>query len=367
MSDLTEIKVTTSDITTINIGANDITNVTVANADSTIITSVPVSISVPLSVQPSFTFDINANVGSVNPGQFAWDSKYGTAKIGLTGGNVTLQVGQEFLAYVINAEATPIVDGEVVYLYGYDDTYNLAAVKRADNSNAATSETVIGMATETIQPGYPGFITQRGVVHDIDLTGIDGGEFLWLNSTGGFTKIEPEAPNHKVFIGIALKHPGNNMGSIFVLINPGAEIGNLHDVHIDSLTSGQTLKYITNRWENYTPSGPTQIFTVPGTLTTGIGKGRFYAPVNMTISNIRGYVATAPTGTDIIFDINKNGTTIFTNQATRPRIVENSNITSVNTPQIIALSAGDYLSVDMDQVGSSTPGADMTIQIEFAY
>lgn len=367
MSDLTQLKVTTSDVTTVNVGTTDITAVTVETTDATIISSVPVSISAPLSVQPSFTFDINANVGSVDPGQFAWDTQYGTAKIGLTGGNVTLQVGQEFVAYAVNAEATPLVDGEIVYLYGYDDTYSLAAVKRADNSSAATSETTLGMVTETIQPGYPGFITQRGVVHDIDLTGIDGGEFLWLNASGGFTKVVPEAPDHKVFVGVALKHPGDTMGSIFVLINPGAEIGNLHDVNLSSPSNGQTLKYVTNRWENYTPAGQTQIFTVPGTLTTGIGKGRFYAPVNMTITNIRGYVATAPVGADIIFDVNKNGSTIFTNQGTRPRIVASSNTTSSNTPQITNVSAGDYLSVDMDQIGSSTPGADMTIQIEFAY
>lgn len=108
-----------------------------------------------------------------------------------------------------------------------------------------------------------------------------------------------------------------------------------------------------------------QLFTVPRTLTTGSGAGRFYAPRTMTISNISVYVATAPTGAAVIVDVNKNGTTIFTTQANRPTVAAGQNTSLVNSPDVDALVQGDYLSVDIDQIGSTFAGADATIQVEF--
>jgi hypothetical protein len=98
-----------------------------------------------------------------------------------------------------------------------------------------------------------------------------------------------------------------------------------------------------------------QVFTVPGTLSTGTGRAKFYIPGPITIGNIRASVGTAPTGSDLIIDVNKNGTTIFTGQT----------LVSTNTPQITEVTTGDYLTVDIDQVGSLNPGGDLSVQIEF--
>ena len=108
-----------------------------------------------------------------------------------------------------------------------------------------------------------------------------------------------------------------------------------------------------------------QVFTVPGTLSAGTGRAKFYIPGPITIGNVRASVGTAPTGSEVIVDVNKNGTTIFTTQISRPKIFAGQTLVSTNTPQIRELIAGDYLTVDIDQVGSLNPGSDLSVQIEF--
>lgn len=111
--------------------------------------------------------------------------------------------------------------------------------------------------------------------------------------------------------------------------------------------------------------GPVQVFTVPRFATTGQGKGRFYAPTNMTITNIRLSVGEPPTGADLIVDVNKNGTSIFDTH-TRPKITAGNYTSMTNVPVVTSLNAGDYLTVDVDQIGSTSSGAFLTVQIEFS-
>lgn len=108
----------------------------------------------------------------------------------------------------------------------------------------------------------------------------------------------------------------------------------------------------------------THTFTLPGELYVISGKVRFYMQRNFKITGIVAAVAFPPTGSAVILDINKNGTTIFTTQANRPNIAVGANSDLNSAPDIDTLSVGDYLTVDIDQVGSSFAGSDLTVQIE---
>jgi hypothetical protein len=61
--------------------------------------------------------------------------------------------------------------------------------------------------------------------------------------------------------------------------------------------------------------------------------------------------------------VNKNGTTIFTTQANRPTIAISGNTDESGVPDVTALADGDYLEVDIDQIGSTVAGSDLTVQI----
>jgi hypothetical protein len=65
----------------------------------------------------------------------------------------------------------------------------------------------------------------------------------------------------------------------------------------------------------------------------------------------------------LIVDVNKAGTTIFTTQANRPTIAIGATDDDSGTPEVTALTEGDVVSIDIDQVGSTVAGADLTVEV----
>jgi hypothetical protein len=105
-------------------------------------------------------------------------------------------------------------------------------------------------------------------------------------------------------------------------------------------------------------------FFKSGTLATATGTQRLPIDGTYTIIGTRVMVGTAPAGANIIVDVNKNGTTIYTTQGNRPTVADGANAGGPGTaPDIATLVAGDYLTVDIDQVGSGTAGADLTVAV----
>lgn len=105
-------------------------------------------------------------------------------------------------------------------------------------------------------------------------------------------------------------------------------------------------------------------FFKTGVLTTTTGTQRLPIDGTYTIVGTRLMVGTAPTGASLIVDVNKNGTTIYTTQGNRPSIAAASNAGGPGTaPDVTTLAAGDYLTVDIDQVGSSVAGSDLTVSV----
>jgi hypothetical protein len=74
-------------------------------------------------------------------------------------------------------------------------------------------------------------------------------------------------------------------------------------------------------------------------------------------------VGVAPTGAAAIVDVNKNGTTIFTTQANRPTFAIGSTSATVGQFLRTTVTDGDYLSVDIDQIGSTAAGTDLTVVV----
>lgn len=104
-------------------------------------------------------------------------------------------------------------------------------------------------------------------------------------------------------------------------------------------------------------------FAISGTVAVTTGTQRFYLDHACTISAVRASVGTAPTGAALIVDVHKNGTTIFTTQANRPQIAVSTNTDVSGTPDVTALAVGDYLTVDVDQIGSTVPGSDLVVTV----
>lgn len=108
------------------------------------------------------------------------------------------------------------------------------------------------------------------------------------------------------------------------------------------------------------------VLGTPGTLIVLAGKSRFPFPVAATIVGVTAMVNSAPTGASVLIDVHKNGTTIFTTQGNRPTIAIGGFASGEAIPDVTAVAAGDYLTVDVDQVGSTVPGADLTVAVRYA-
>ncbi len=102
-------------------------------------------------------------------------------------------------------------------------------------------------------------------------------------------------------------------------------------------------------------------FSKSGVLTTGAGVARLPIGAACSIVSVRAMVGTAPTGSAILVDVNKNGTTIFTTQGNRPSIAAAGNASGAAVPDVTSLAAGDFLTVDVDQIGSTVAGSDLTV------
>lgn len=107
-------------------------------------------------------------------------------------------------------------------------------------------------------------------------------------------------------------------------------------------------------------------FSRSGALTVIAGVGRFRFPFVATLLGATAAVNTAPTGASLILDVNKNGTTVYSTQGNRPTIIASAFATAAETtPDVTAIAIGDYLTVDVDQVGSTIAGSDVTVFVRY--
>lgn len=109
-------------------------------------------------------------------------------------------------------------------------------------------------------------------------------------------------------------------------------------------------------------------FTAPtDPLVVGTGQAPWQVPPSWGTGEILGVYAschTAPTGASIIFDINKNDTTINTTQSNRPEIAAAANTSGAeDTPDVTGFVGGDIYKIDIDQVGSTVAGSVATVQM----
>jgi hypothetical protein len=105
-------------------------------------------------------------------------------------------------------------------------------------------------------------------------------------------------------------------------------------------------------------------YSKQGTLSITTGTMRLPIDGTYTVVGTRLMVGTAPTGANLIIDVKKNGATIYTTSANRPTVVAGANSGGPGaTPDATSLAAGDYITVDIAQVGSTVAGSDLTVVI----
>jgi hypothetical protein len=98
-------------------------------------------------------------------------------------------------------------------------------------------------------------------------------------------------------------------------------------------------------------------------LTTGTDKITFRMPFAMTLTSCRASVTTAPTGSTIIVDIEESGTTIFSTKLTIDATEKTSTTATTFVFSDSSLADDAEITVNIDQVGSTIPGAGLKIAL----
>ena len=232
-------------------------------------------------------------------------------------GSITIDAtnAQEILtATVKNAESVAITKGQVVYLFSA--TGGFPSVKLAYNTTDATSAKTFGVVSDTsIAPNGTGTVTCVGVVDGLNLGTYSDGDTVYLGATpGSFTATKPYAPNHLVYVGI-IERANSGNGELYVRIQNGYELDELHDVQITTPPASGSLLIRDN--------------------TLSLWKAaRLTAGTNIAVTNGDAAVTVGLTGTVAVAN---GGTGVTTSTGTGSVVLSTS--PSLTTPSLGAASA----------------------------
>lgn len=210
-----------------------------------------------------------SNTASGAVGRLTWNDTDGTLDLGLKGGNVTLQIGQEQNVRIYNETASGFTDMQVVRVTGSSGTRLTADLAQANAEN--TSASTLAIMTEDCASHAEGFATTFGLIRQVNTSAFSEGATLYLSpsTAGGITTTRPTAPNHTMILGWCVRSHATQ-GQIYVNINNGYELEELHDVLITSVAANNMLRRNSANtvWENIAgPSGAVVGTTDTQTLT----------------------------------------------------------------------------------------------------
>lgn len=156
---------------------------------------------------------------------------------------------------VRNQSGAAIPKATPVYVSGSEGASGKLLISVSSNAAESTSSKTMGVTSSTISDNNNGQVITEGVIENVDTTGSVDGDPVWLGSNGA--KIyglanKPHAPQHLVFLGIVIRGGQAQTGSIYVKIQNGFEIEELHNVQITSPATGDVIVYnaTTGQWSN---------------------------------------------------------------------------------------------------------------------
>jgi len=208
-----------------------------------------------LGQRPDFEavqFDVAAGVDPIANGQLAWNADEGTLELGK--GGVSNYIGAETMVLCRNNSNTvTIPKGTAVMFAGTLGASGRLKVAPMVADGTYPGYVFFGVTDQAIAGASDGYVTVFGKIRGVNTNAYIDGDILWCNPAvpGGFTKVEPQAPNLKLAVA-AVINAGNN-GTIFVRWTTGSRLQDLHDVEANgSKQNGDTIVWnaASGRWQS---------------------------------------------------------------------------------------------------------------------
>jgi len=220
----------------------------------------------------------------------AGDTRDLSAAVATSAMNVIVQVR--------NATGATLTKGTAVYMSGAIG--QIPTVTKARANSDATSAQTLGLINADLANNTNGYVTIIGLITNVDTSAYTDGAQLYLSGTtaGALTATKPSAPTHLVYVAV-VEHAHVTQGKLFVKVQNGYELDEIHDVSISSPANGQSLVYngANQLWQNGTVSltaGVSGILPIAnggtnasdaGTARTNLGLGNVE---NKSSATIRG-------------------------------------------------------------------------------
>jgi len=229
----------------------------------------------------------------------------GSVTVTTTGSTADLSVAvagstTNMISYVRNATGATLTKGTAVYISGA--TGQNPTVSKALATSDATSAQTLGLMTADLANNTNGYVTVIGLITNIDTSAYTDGAQLYLSGTtaGTLTATKPYAPTHLVYVAV-VEHAHPTQGKLFVKVQNGYELDEIHNVSAQSPSNGQTILYnaTTSLWEKANLTGTASQVTV----TNGAGSVTLSLPSTINVNtsgnaaNVTGTVAVANGGT----------------------------------------------------------------------
>ena len=202
----------------------------------------------------SIKFNTSAGV-TVGEGELAWNSSDGTLDLGMKGGNVTQQIGEEIFYEIRNETTSSILNGTSLYANGVTAGSGRITAAPFVADGSVREVRYLGLATENISTGVNGFVTNFGYVRGLDTRGTapssiavgdenwSVGDILYAHPivAGKLTNVKPK---HEIIVAIVIIR-NQTSGILFVRPSSFGHLEDLHDVNINtgSLSTGDLLIY----------------------------------------------------------------------------------------------------------------------------
>lgn len=236
-----------------------------------------------------------------------------------------------------------------------------------------------GSSGSIVPPGgFIGLLSQNKVQYDsVEAEYSSGGSYIsggsLLYGSGGSTLMDNLAHDRyrlTTYMNQLAAYSGGSLGAVeagdypswgagaaLIGFSPGSPAG-VYSVQtaIESIYNMPSVGGNGFMWHSF-------VWSVEGALSQASLPLEWSVPGPMTIDHVYLRCKDTPSGGSIIVDVNKNGSTIFATQSNRPKIVPGDKAGASGTPDTTSVTTNDYLTADVDGIGSTFAGTNLTIHV----
>lgn len=148
-----------------------------------------------------------------------------------------------------------LTKGQPVYVSSANGTNIIVSI--SSNATEARSSKTMGLIAQDLANNGQGYVISEGLLSGLDTSASGAaGDAVWLGVNGALiygTGSIPTAPAHMVYLGVVTRKHANQ-GEIFVKVQNGFELNELHNVAIPTPADNNLLAYdsATSLWTNQT-------------------------------------------------------------------------------------------------------------------